>query len=462
MTDPQWRSALRAYPEDRHKQWLEDRVLGGARQLAGELEARTKVEPERFARLMLSLPEDTHDSYFEAIVRALPGGSLPLDLLVAVAERAHARPGRPHGRWLPPMIASHGEAGLPPALLDLVAWYATQDPDPSAELWRPSPESDTGYYGGTPHEHGINTARGSAAEALARLIAQGPEHWTHLAPTLGRMVDDPSMAVRTCVAEACTQALRHDRPKAIALFLRLCNLGDALLASPPIERFLNYTAPYDFEAVLPVLSAMLASPLAEARQAGARQVMRAALTLDAARPWADRALTGDAPMRKGAAQVLAANLLAAPDRAYVEAGLIRLFHDPDPEVRGEAAEWTRPFREAGRLGPLGEVADAFLASPAFSGAGIGSLFEALEDASEAPADLLLRAGERFIEVVGLGAGDTAGSGAFTAQTLSELVLRAYRQAEDAPDLRRRCLDLLDRLLEVGGYGTEEALDTLGR
>jgi len=343
MADPQWRSAIRAYPDDRHRQWLDDQVLGGARELAGQPEERTKAEPERFTRLMLGLPKDTHEAHFEALIRGLSDGSLPPDILVAVAERGHTRPGRPHGRWLPRMIASHAEAGLPPALLGLVVWYASQDPDPNIELWRPSPQSATGCYGGSPYGHGINSARGSEAHALAQLIAQDVEHWRHLEPTLGLMADDTSLAVRTCVAEAGTQALRHDRPKAIALFLRLCTLGDALLASAPIERFLNDTAAYDFDAVLPVLSAMLASPLAEARQTRARQVMRAALSLEAARRWADRALPGDASMRQGTAQVLATSLLAAPDRAYVEAQLIALFHNRTPRYAARRLSGSDPL-----------------------------------------------------------------------------------------------------------------------
>lgn len=59
----------------------------------------------------------------------LNDGGLPPDLLDQVVERAHNRPGRPHGRWLPRAIASHGGQGLSNALLDIVAWYATEDPD---------------------------------------------------------------------------------------------------------------------------------------------------------------------------------------------------------------------------------------------------------------------------------------------------------------------------------------------
>jgi hypothetical protein len=122
MTDAQWISAIREYVDDKERVWLHDRILGGARELARDLEKRTKEEPERFARLMLTLPEDANEHYFEAIVMGLQEGEVSPDLMRQVVERAHERPGRPHGRWLPQVIARHGDQDLPSALLDVVSW----------------------------------------------------------------------------------------------------------------------------------------------------------------------------------------------------------------------------------------------------------------------------------------------------------------------------------------------------
>ena len=41
------------------------------------------------------------------------------------------------------------------AMLDVVAWYATEDPDPTEELWRKDAGANAPYYGGDPHFHGI-------------------------------------------------------------------------------------------------------------------------------------------------------------------------------------------------------------------------------------------------------------------------------------------------------------------
>jgi hypothetical protein len=275
------------------------------------------------------------------------------------------------------------------------------------------------------------------------------------------MVADPSISVRTCVAQACAQALRYDRATAIALFLRLCDAEDELLGAHPVEDFLHYTARAEIAHVSPILERMLASSVAGARIAGARQATLAALSEETARALAETAMRADSETRKGAAEVLSHNVFVAPDRPYCEASLIRLFDDPDSEVRTAAGNWTQHARDEKRIEPALSVAESFVESPAFAESA-QSFFWTIEEAVDAPPSLLLTAGCRFLDLVGSAAGDLRQSSAATADSLSNLILRAYRQAEQDPDLRRQCLDLFDRLLEVGGYGADEAIEAFSR
>jgi hypothetical protein len=275
------------------------------------------------------------------------------------------------------------------------------------------------------------------------------------------MVGDPSVAVRTCVADACIQVLRYDRPAAVRLFLRLCDAEDALLAARSIEEFIYYAVNTDFESIRPVLARMLESPQGPVRKAAARQATLAALSQASARPLADAALCGDAEMRQGIAEVLALNVLSAPDLSYAHSLLIGLFADRDAAVQRLAGDWTRRLKEAADGSALVGVLEAYIESPSFALTARG-FFRKMEDAADISPALLLRAGQRFVDAVGTDAANTAGTNAFAAETLSEMILRAYRQAEDAPDLRRQCLDLFDRLLEVGGYGADKAIEAFSR
>jgi len=205
---------------------------------------------------------------------------------------------------------------------------------------------------------------------------------------------------------------------------------------------------------------MLASA-GKATRSAARQVTLAALQEGAARPLANAVFAGTPEMRKGAAEILTQNLRLAPDRDYCADHLIRLFNDPDEDVRKETAEWTLTIPNQGRIGSLIPVADAFVVSPAFE-YGADSFFRALEQAIDAPPSLVLRAGNRFIELSGSSVGDVRQSDAHVADELSGLIVRAYRQAEHDDVLRSQCLDLFDLLLEVGGYGADEAMDSAVR
>jgi len=206
---------------------------------------------------------------------------------------------------------------------------------------------------------------------------------------------------------------------------------------------------------------MLTSPIANARQAGARQATVAALSNQEAQPLADIAVNSDPATRKGAAEVLSRNVSAAPERAYCETLLTHLFNDADSDVRAAAGNWGWQVRDAKHIDPVLSIAEAFVESPAFAESA-DSLFWAIEEAVDAPSSLLLRAGHRFVEVVGEAAGDLRLSSSATAENLSNLILRAYRQADGDPNLRQQCLDLFDRLLEVGGYGADEAIEAFGR
>jgi len=129
MTDAQWLKALVRYAESNTRNPL-DFLKGGAHQLSGDLESQTKQDPERFARLALTFPKNTHLYYFDAVIRGLTDVSIDLELLADFCCYCHKLPDKPCGRQLPRLIAKYREQTLPESLLDMVAWYALHDPDP--------------------------------------------------------------------------------------------------------------------------------------------------------------------------------------------------------------------------------------------------------------------------------------------------------------------------------------------
>ena len=81
MTDEQWRAAIASYNSDRFEA-RRDFLKGGAIELSRDLQQRVTEEPERFARFALTLLDETHVAYFEAVLdgvgRSVDGVSLEL------------------------------------------------------------------------------------------------------------------------------------------------------------------------------------------------------------------------------------------------------------------------------------------------------------------------------------------------------------------------------------------------
>ena len=460
MNDEQWLAAIRQHDGKGPGVWRDGRPIGGALQLSRILENHVKQEPKRFAELVLKFPDDANPSYFEAVLRGISDANLDIEAVVRVCERCHRIEERPLGREICEPIANSAQGNIPPEALDLVARFATEDPDPDQELWRtPVPHSGEFYHRGNILDHGINTVRGRAAQAVAKLIEGDHQRIVNFQPALEKMVQDPSIAVRSCVSQALIAVLRFDWDLAVELFRQLCDTEDALLHTPFVERFMYFALQTHFRELAPILERMVSSEMPDVASTGARQACLAALDLPEAAAIADLCLSGSEPQRIGAAQVMSANVKVATCRSFCEDSLVSLFNDPSEKVRSEAANCFRRF-EGDDLVGYEHLIDQFVLSDAFPKSHF-PLLMALERTTAELPEVTLSACERFIDVAGLAAGDISTREAGDAHTVIKLTLRTYQQSSDAT-VRSRNLDLIYKLMEHGAYGINDALQEFER
>ena len=460
MGDEQWLSAIRQHDSDEHGLTQDGHLGGGALELSRVLENQVKQEPERFAKLVLEFPDEANPSYFEAVLRGISEADLDIETVTRVCERCHRIEGRPLGREICQPIANATPGKVPPEALDIVGWYATEDPDPDRELWRtPVPRSSDYYYRGDALEHGINTVRGRAAQAIAALIEGDPERIAYLHPVLERMVQDPSVAVRSCVAQALLAVLRFDRDLAVELFLQLCDTEDELLQTHYVERFIYFGVQTHFGELSQVLVRMVDSQIPEVASVGGRQACLAALDFEEAAGIANLCLSGSEAQKLGVVQVMEANVSAATCRSYCEDVLIELFNDPYETVRVEAARCFLRFK-GDQIGEYGRLINEFVSSRAFS-QNYYPLLRALEQTTAKLPEATLLACERFVDIAGLAAADISTREAGDADTVIKLALRTYQQSSD-DTIRARSLNLIDKLMEHGTYGINDALEEFER
>jgi hypothetical protein len=449
MTDDQWLSAVARYSHDQMRALRDGELVGGAHELAQMLEEQVKREPARFAKLACRFPDNAHPAYFDAVLRGITEGDLDdMQMVLDVCKRCHQLPSRPCGRWICRPIAKLAEHPLPEEALDIIAWYATEDPNPEQELWR------TRATGRDILTAAINSVRGSAAEAMANLIFADSNRVTHLLPSIERVVRDPSIAVRCGVAGILTSVLKHDRGLAIRLFEKLCDTEDALLKTHYVERFLFYALQTHFEKLEPIVERMIRSLEPEVATVGGRQACLASLFVEEARPLADHCISGTEGQQMGAAEVYAAHLRTASFRSVCEEALIRLFNSPYEKVRAQAGTCFHGF-EGEDLSTCEELVDTFVQSPAFASHYFNLIYALDQTTAKLPRVTCLVC-ERFLNTFSREAGDIRTGHAADADIVCRLIIRVYSQTRDG-GLQTRCLDVIDRMAQTRAYGFEKVL-----
>ena len=461
MTDEQWLKAIARYDYDdlgtRFQRTGE--LIGGAYQLSSLLESQVKKEPARFASLIRRFPDNANSSYFDAVLRGIAEVRLDVKTALRVCQRCHKLPQRPCGRSIAWLFQKLADLPWTVSALDILLCYALNDPDPEQELWRTQTSNESVDYGGDIHMAEIYSTRGSAVSAIAELIFADKNRASYFQMPMEQIVRDSSIAVRSCAAEALTAMLNYERNLAVSLFNELCKTEDALLATHNVEYFLHYALPTHFQQLAPILERMITSNLPEVVKVGARQACLASLIIMEARSLGERCLTGTESHRISSTEIFVANLRAAHFREFCETGLTQLFNDSNENVREQAAKCFLQFQED-QLGEYVSLVEAFVQSHAFE-TNCSHLINALKKTTAKLPDITCLICERFIDSFGSSAASIPTRNATDANKVSELLIRVYSQSKDET-LRSRCLDLVDRLIQMGAYGLDKALQQFER
>ena len=459
MTDGQWLKAMTKYSSD----WGDSHGPegGGAIQLSRVLKVQVAREPERFVKLIESAPDDINPHYFSAVIEALgdPESGTDLALLMRACSRADRIPNKPCGMAIARAVYQRAQESVPEELVKMVAWYALNDPHPATDVWEERSAGGDPFYGGSIHSAGINSVRGEAAEAIAAILFSENDHYEIVEPHLKRLVDDPILSVRSCVAHCLVALLKHHRDVAAELFLKLVDTREELLATHYVENFLYYTVPTHFDQLRPVVERMIRSELPDVAKVGARQASLASLEFPGAQDLHDYCMSGRPPLREGAAEIFATNLRSTGHRETCVESLLRLFNDEDLEVRRKAADCFRPLRGKD-LEQFTELAIAFIESSAFNDS-YDDLLRALETCEVTLPEVSCLFAERFVEMAGAASGDISTAAAGDSADVSQLIVRVYSQTSD-DSIRERALDVIDRMSALRSYGLEGALEAFER
>jgi hypothetical protein len=449
MTDCQWLQAIEHYNQSGFNSYQRDnhdQLLGGASELAQLLEKQVKIDPNRFSVLLFKLPSNTNTTYFYAILRGLSDAKIDLDTALSICKHLHKIPDRPCGRWMSYLIRQLAHLPWTQKVFDIVIWYALEDPDPSLDLENAS--SNNSLY------MGLDSTRGSAVSTIAQLIFADKNRILYFREALHQIIKDPSIGVRACAAEALMAVLNYDRNLAVQLFLQLCDTADSLLSVHSTEQFLYYALLTHSQELSPILERMLNSDNSEVREVGARQACLYFLGREEAKALAEHCLSGSNEQRKELAKIFSFNLRKGYQRDFCEQSLTQLFNDSEREVRSEAASCFAHL-EGAELGNHMDLVDQFIESHAF-GDSQYQLLRALEKTTAKLPQIVIQVCERALD----NKTNNMNHG-IDMTIMSKLLLRVYSQ-DSNPSLQSRCLDIVDRMTQMGVYDLDQALQVFER
>jgi hypothetical protein len=257
---------------------------------------------------------------------------------------------------------------------------------------------------------------------------------------------------------AVYSVLHHDYRRAAELFKQLIiqpHRVDVLpLSTYYGTQLLYYILHGSPDIGLELLDLLLSAEDEEHRLLGAFHLYREAYYSDAFVTRVKTLANGSDQHRMLIANAASTHLPHAAYMAKAEQQLANFFNDPIKEIRTEAAECFRGIWNEG-LEPYRALIHAFILSKAFEEDNF-SFFHLLKESHESTTEEVILAAERVLDLAEQPDDDSSPSGRRREMhSLDDLLLKEYTATEDHPELRKRILNILDRMLILGLYGTDK-------
>lgn len=478
LTDDQWLSVMKRYDygsDDKREEPPGRFLRGSALELSRVLRSVSAASPDRFAKLCVKMNSSLHHLYFSAILEGLcdsagdetgrkriekdTKGEQIHDLILDAIHRLHSIPDRPCGRAICDSFEILIAERLTTRDLEVLGYYATEDPDPSSENWSKS-TSSIEEQAEQPFIEGINSVRGGAATVIQGLLIAAPNHLPFFRPILRQLANDRFISVRVCAIRALFPVYWHDRDFAIERFTELCRFEPRVIASKPFERFAKYASQTHYDKLRPIFIAGVESSFKPAQSAAAIQITLASFVVDEAKRDLDHLLNGNENVRTAIAHVYAVNVGDPTVGDTCKASLRTFFVDPSDAVRAKAANCFYYLKSVSQSADI-DLISAYLESPAASTASFNSVIKLLTTSKLQLPELTIKLAEVVIEVEKIKQGNNRSFGSLESEQTASLVIRLYSQSA-SQTTRERCLDLIDDMEKHHFYGVTGLLEKIDR
>lgn len=459
MSDDAWLRAMAVYS---HGVERREPRLGGASQLARDLQAAVQRDPARFFALAARTPPDLDDYYAQALVSGLAESDCSAEWVFDIVRRfAGGERSEIHRDicWALSKVVARGERLPSDLLVTLREWLTGPAGDDEAWYEEQRPADLSGAA--------LNTTRAVALRTLLAALALESggtaveQRWALLEWTARNL----SSILRAAGLDAVLYMLDVDRGRAVSTFEQLVRGEPKLRNVHAFGHFLYYASYGDFARLGPYILEMMRADEVDSRQRGAELAILGKLAsgglkspeaVELANALVREALGGPAEARRGAARIYAHNIANDPD-GDCDAGLRLLLDDPDLDVRREIGFVFHRLRPE-QL----HTKQSFLSALAASRSAHAVIYEF--------ADYLWQHGllsprwalETVDALLANQDSDGGDSVYHGGEELVRLVLGVYTDASATAELREFAAEVFDRLMERYSAGAVAALSEWDR
>lgn len=456
MNDNAWLTAMTKFSSRPRDRWRGDGLIGGARELSYLLGPLSKADPERFLQLLSRIPAGVDDCFPEAIIRGFSEGKPQADfvdrVIEVLAQNPAARPGDRSVAWL---IQSCPEDPGPLAMATLTSMAAKDENETGVGDIREENERDDGKFkkalrlGSHLSSQAINSARGSALEQLGNLSWHSKDQFDAHKELAGEVAaSQVPPYVHAALNPFVLAALKWDQERAFFWLTEIANRNPTSLFASGGRRALQWADQADHERAKPIIGSLLS--LGEVGALFAAWIVFVRGLVDERWDAKVTELLQMGPEFRATAASVAATFISDP--AVAEQCIERLlvsFQDDDEQVRSEASDVFRQINPS-ELGRYARLYEAFVHSPQFD-IQRGFFLHRLEGAPAELDSLVLTLVERAIARCQ----EADSRDHYRAYELWDPIFRIYTSNEVDADIRRRCLDAIDALLEMGALGADK-------
>ena len=467
LTDNQWYSAISKHVDSDSTSYLVDRkVVGGAWQLAQELEELAASNPNRFAQFFLGLPENANPVYGRYLLQGLARAEhLDENAINSVLCKAHEHPNRPFGLQIVRFLERNPVYARDSHVFTALLWYAEH-----GEANKSTVTSDKEHLESFPSindliranssliNSGINSTRGVAWIALGRLVQHSPQQAAEIWILLKRRTYEescPSIRVMMLHALAVLYSLDPARfSKCLHLLTKtIAGERDDLSALAPLAT--NYGVRLfhhierDFpDVALELMERMIGSENRRLHLIGSWWTLAERLRRGNSKNKFPLIQQESPAHSKLWASILCEFVASTEFRNLATSELERLFLHESSEVRKEAGNVFSHFPND-EFPSFAGMARKFIHSPAFKDSTY-PIFTALTKTTCDVTELVIEAVEIVVYI-------WKDYGLISALNIQKILKREYVNSESRPELRTKVLNLVDYMAENSVIGVDDVM-----